>query len=52
VPRVDIESRLRLGYRVLKTIQIDEGISIALAWLMGVNCRLEDKPRALCPGEA
>lgn len=41
-PRPEIESRLRLGYRVWKTLEMAEGRHVALAWLMGANPRLEE----------
>ncbi|MCW2132369.1 hypothetical protein B0G38_001532 [Arthrobacter sp. VKM Ac-2550] len=40
-PRPEIEARLRLGYRVWKTLEAAEGKHVALAWLMGSNPRLE-----------
>jgi hypothetical protein len=41
-PRPEIEARLRLGYRVWKTLETAEGKHVALAWLMGSNPRLEE----------
>ncbi|TRW47610.1 hypothetical protein [Georgenia yuyongxinii] len=46
-PRSDAQSRLRLGYRVWRTVEVSEGPSTALAWLMGANPRLgEEMPIA------
>lgn len=41
-PRQDIVDRLRLGYRVWKTVAMADGKHVALAWLMGANPRLEE----------
>lgn len=41
-PRPEVEARLRLGYRVWKTLERAEGKNVALAWLMGANPRLEE----------
>lgn len=41
-PRAEVEARLRLGYRVWRTIEQAEGRHTALAWLMGANPRLEE----------
>lgn len=41
-PRAEIEARLRLGYRVWKTLEMAEGKHVALAWLMGANPRLDE----------
>jgi len=41
-PRPEIEPRLRLGYRVWKTLETAEGRNVALAWLMGANPRLDE----------
>lgn len=41
-PRPDVEARLRLGYRVWKTLEMTEGRNVALAWLMGANPRLDE----------
>ncbi len=43
VPQPDVESRLRLGYRVWRTLQLAEGNHVALAWLVGANPRLEEE---------
>lgn len=42
VPRADAQQRLRLGYRVWRTIELAEGRNVALAWLLGANPRLEE----------
>ncbi|MGN6405927.1 hypothetical protein [Sinomonas sp.] len=42
VPGPEVESRLRLGYRVWKTLASAEGRNVALAWLMGSNPRLDE----------
>ncbi|GAB4100552.1 hypothetical protein GCM10028789_27170 [Sinomonas halotolerans] len=42
------EARLRLGYRVWKTLEMAEGRNVALAWLMGANPRLGDDLPVLC----
>lgn len=42
-PLPEIEARLRLGYRVWRTISLTEGPNVALAWLMGANPQLEDE---------
>lgn len=39
-PRPEVEARLRLGYRVWKTLEMTEGRNVALAWLLGANPRL------------
>ena len=36
-PRPEVESRLRLGHRVWKTLVLAEGKHVDLAWLMGAN---------------
>ncbi len=41
-PRAEVEARLRLGYRVWRTLERAEGPSVALAWLMGANPRLDE----------
>lgn len=41
-PRPEVEARLRLGYRVWKTVEMAEGRNVALAWLMGANPLLDD----------
>jgi hypothetical protein len=41
-PRPEVEARLRLGYRVWKTLETAEGRNVALAWLMGANPRLDE----------
>lgn len=46
-PRPEVESRLRLGHRVWKTLELAEGKLIALAWLTGSNLRLEEELPAL-----
>ncbi|MGP4968537.1 hypothetical protein [Glutamicibacter ardleyensis] len=44
-PRPEVETRLRLGHRVWKTLELSEGNNVALAWLLGANPRLnEDVP--------
>ena len=40
VPRAEAQQRLRLGYRVWRTVAMAEGNSVALAWLLGANPRL------------
>lgn len=42
-PRPEVETRLRLGYRVWKTLELAEGKHVALAWLMGANPRLDEE---------
>lgn len=42
VPGPEAETRLRLGYRVWKTLQMGEGSNVALAWLLGGNPRLDE----------
>lgn len=42
-PRPEVEARLRLGYRVWKTLEQTDGPSLALAWLMGANPRLNEE---------
>ena len=42
-PRADTEARLRLGYRVWRTLAMAEGKHVALAWLMGANPRLDEE---------
>lgn len=42
-PRADVETRLRLGYRVFRTLEQADGESLALAWLMGANPRLAEE---------
>lgn len=39
-PRPETQNRLRLGYRVWRTIEQSEGRNVALAWLVGSNPRL------------
>ena len=39
-PQQRFVERLRLGYRVWRVVKDDEGVNIALAWLMGANPRL------------
>ncbi len=46
-PRAEAQKRLRLGYRVWRTIERSEGRNVALAWLVGANPRLgEEVPLA------
>lgn len=47
-PRAVPEARLRLGFRVWKTIEMAEGKHVALAWLMGANPRLDEELPVLC----
>lgn len=47
-PRAEVEARLRLGYRVWKTLQSADGPSVALAWLMGSNPRLDEDVPVAC----
>ena len=47
-PRPVKEARLRLGYRVWKTLEMAEGKHVALAWLMGANPRLDEELPVLC----
>lgn len=42
-PRPEVETRLRLGHRVWKTLELSEGNSVALAWLLGANPRLNEE---------
>lgn len=42
-PQRDTQARLRLGYRVWKTVESTEGPDVALAWLMGANPRLDEE---------
>jgi hypothetical protein len=42
-PRPEVEARLRLGYRVWRTLERAEGKHIALAWLLGANPRLDEE---------
>ena len=42
-PRPEVEARLRLGYRVWRTLEMAEGKHVALAWLMGANPRLDEE---------
>lgn len=42
-PRSEVETRLRLGYRVWKTLEQAEGKNLALAWVMGANPRLNEE---------
>jgi hypothetical protein len=42
-PRPEVASRLRLGHRVWKTLELAEGKHVALAWLMGANPRLDEE---------
>lgn len=46
-PRPEVEARLRLGYRVWKTLAMAEGENVALAWLMGANPGLDENLPAL-----
>lgn len=41
-PRPEVDARLRLGYRVWRTLEMAEGGHVALAWLMGANPRLDE----------
>lgn len=41
-PAEDVVARLRLGYRVWKTLEQSEGRNVALAWLMGANPMLDE----------
>ncbi|PYI69833.1 hypothetical protein CVV68_01635 [Arthrobacter livingstonensis] len=47
-PRPEVEARLRLGYRVWRTLEMVEGKHVALAWLMGANPRLGEELPVLC----
>lgn len=47
-PRPEVETRMRLGDRVWKTIEQAEGRNVALAWLMGANPRLNEERPILC----
>lgn len=47
MPGPEAETRLRLGYRVGKTLQMGEGSNVALAWLLGGNPRLDEYVPAL-----
>lgn len=47
-PRAEVDARLRLGYRVWKTLKSADGPSVALAWLMGSNPRLDEEVPVLC----
>lgn len=40
--RPEVEGRLRLGYRIWRTLAMAEGKNVALAWLMGSNPRLDE----------
>lgn len=42
-PRAEVETRLRLGYRVFRTLEQSDGKNLALAWLMGANPRLGEE---------
>lgn len=42
-PRREYEDRLRLGYRVWRTLADAEGANVALAWLLGSNPRLDEE---------
>lgn len=42
-PRPEVDARLRLGYRVWRTLEMAEGKQVALAWLMGANPRLHEE---------
>lgn len=42
-PNIDVQRRLRLGYRAWLTVARSEGDSVALAWLVGSNPRLNDE---------
>ncbi|WJH26604.1 hypothetical protein [Pseudarthrobacter defluvii] len=42
-PRPEVEARLRLGYRVWRTLERAEGKHVALSWLMGPNPRLDEE---------
>lgn len=46
-PRPEVEARLRLGYRVWKTLVLSEGKNVALAWLLGANPRLDEEAPVL-----
>lgn len=41
--RSEVIARVRLGYRVWRTIEHSQGPSVALAWLMGSNPRLNEE---------
>lgn len=47
-PRPEVDARLRLGYRVWRTLNMAEGKHVALAWLMGANPRLDEELPVLC----
>ncbi|MBI9115653.1 hypothetical protein [Sanguibacter suaedae] len=40
--------RLRLGYRVWRTLSDAEGRHVALAWMVGANPRLEEQTPVTC----
>lgn len=42
-PRPEVDARLRLGYRVWRTLEMAEGKQVALAWLMGANPHLDEE---------
>ena len=42
-PRPEVDARLRLGYRVWRTLEMAQGKHVALAWLMGANPRLDEE---------
>lgn len=42
-PRPEADARLRLGYRVWKTLEMGEVKHVALAWLMGANPYLNEE---------
>lgn len=42
-PVAEVEARVRLGYRVWRTLSQYEGPNVALAWLMGANPRLDEE---------
>ena len=42
-PRAKVETRLRRGYRVFRTLEQAEGKNLALAWLIGANPRLDEE---------
>jgi hypothetical protein len=42
-PSPDATDRLRLGFRVWRTVEMKEGKNVALAWLVGANPRLGEK---------
>lgn len=42
LPEAVVQRRVRLGYRVWRVLAVAEGQSVALAWLVGSNPRLND----------